>query len=302
MFVGNVAIAPYRTPGTKAFAETVLPYVSDHNTVLLANHGIVCWADSVTRAEWYAEVLDTYCWTLMLAAQFGAPSCASPKSGARSARLEKEARPAGCPPQASRVGPPLNEAYLEAQARSRCSQACARAAMANLVLPEWILRRSRKLCDAVMAANSPKVNPCTAQMKGEHLSGSAAEEFPMQIDAHDVLLVIDVQNDFCPGGALPFPRATRSSRPFIASRPQFQHIILTQDWHPANHSSFAASHPGKRPYESIELAYGAQTLWPAHCVQGTRGAEFHPALHLTASRADPAQRLSPADRFLFCVF
>ncbi len=73
VFVGKVAISPYETPGTKTFAETVLPYVKDHNTVLLANHGIVCWADTVTHAEWYAEVLETYCWTLMLAAQLGTP-------------------------------------------------------------------------------------------------------------------------------------------------------------------------------------------------------------------------------------
>jgi L-fuculose-phosphate aldolase len=73
VFVGKVAIAPYRTPGTAEFARTVLPFVRDHNTVLLANHGAVCWADSVTHAEWYTEVLDTYCWTLMLAAQLGAP-------------------------------------------------------------------------------------------------------------------------------------------------------------------------------------------------------------------------------------
>jgi L-fuculose-phosphate aldolase len=73
VFVGKVAIAPYETPGTQAFAETVLPYVKQHNTVLLSNHGIVCWADTVTHAEWYAEVLETYCWTLMLAAQLGAP-------------------------------------------------------------------------------------------------------------------------------------------------------------------------------------------------------------------------------------
>ncbi len=73
VFVGKVAISPYETPGTKAFAETVLPYVKQHNTVLLSNHGIVCWADTVTHAEWYAEVLETYCWTLMLAAQLGVP-------------------------------------------------------------------------------------------------------------------------------------------------------------------------------------------------------------------------------------
>jgi L-fuculose-phosphate aldolase len=73
VFIGQIAISPYETPGTQKFAETVLPFVKKHNTVLLANHGIVCWADTVTHAEWYAEVLDTYCWTLMLAAQLGEP-------------------------------------------------------------------------------------------------------------------------------------------------------------------------------------------------------------------------------------
>jgi L-fuculose-phosphate aldolase len=73
VFVGKVAVAPYETPGTPAFAQTVLPYVKQHNTVLLGNHGIVCWADTVTHAEWCAEIVDTYCWTLMLAAQLGAP-------------------------------------------------------------------------------------------------------------------------------------------------------------------------------------------------------------------------------------
>jgi L-fuculose-phosphate aldolase len=73
VFVGKVAVSPYETPGTQAFAETVLPYVKTHNTVLLSNHGIVCWADTVTHAEWYAEVLETYCWTLMIASQLGVP-------------------------------------------------------------------------------------------------------------------------------------------------------------------------------------------------------------------------------------
>jgi L-fuculose-phosphate aldolase len=73
VFVGKVAVSPYETPGTQAFAETVLPYVRQHNTVLLANHGIICWADTVTHAEWFAEVVDTYCWTLMLASQLGVP-------------------------------------------------------------------------------------------------------------------------------------------------------------------------------------------------------------------------------------
>ncbi len=73
VFVGKMGVAPYETPGTQKFAETVLPFVRDHNTILLSNHGIVCWADSVTHAEWYTEVADTYCWTLMLAQQLGAP-------------------------------------------------------------------------------------------------------------------------------------------------------------------------------------------------------------------------------------
>lgn len=73
VFVGPMALAPYETPGTQAFAETILPYVRDHNTILLANHGIVCWADSITHAEWYVEIAETYCRTLMLASSLGAP-------------------------------------------------------------------------------------------------------------------------------------------------------------------------------------------------------------------------------------
>jgi L-fuculose-phosphate aldolase len=80
VFVGAVAVSPYETPGTKTFAQTVLPYVQNYNTVLLGNHGIVCWADTVTHAEWYAEVLETYCWTLMLATQLGAPVNRIPSS------------------------------------------------------------------------------------------------------------------------------------------------------------------------------------------------------------------------------
>lgn len=73
VFVGPIALAPYETPGTQTFAETIRPYVQDHNTILLSNHGIVCWADTVTHAEWYVEVADTYCRTLMLASSLGAP-------------------------------------------------------------------------------------------------------------------------------------------------------------------------------------------------------------------------------------
>ena len=73
VFIGPAAVAPYETPGTQAFAETVLPYVQEHNTILLGNHGIVCWADTVTHAEWLAEILDTYCKTYLIAKQIGEP-------------------------------------------------------------------------------------------------------------------------------------------------------------------------------------------------------------------------------------
>jgi L-fuculose-phosphate aldolase len=90
VFIGKVAISPYETPGTPAFAQTVLPFVKQHNTVLLANHGIICWADTVTHAEWYAEVLETYCWTLMLAAQLGVPiSYISEQKGADLLAIKK---------------------------------------------------------------------------------------------------------------------------------------------------------------------------------------------------------------------
>lgn len=103
----------------------------------------------------------------------------------------------------------------------------------------------------------------------------------MHIAATDVLIVIDVQNDFCPGGQLAVAGGDSILEPIHRIAPRFDHIVLTQDWHPANHTSFAASHPGKQPYDSIDLAYGSQTLWPAHCVQGTLGAEFHAGLQLT---------------------
>ena len=102
----------------------------------------------------------------------------------------------------------------------------------------------------------------------------------MRIEPSDVLIVIDVQNDFCPGGALAVPHGDEVIAPILGIAPRFRHTILTQDWHPAHHTSFATSHPGKKPYELIALAYGAQTLWPAHCIQGTPGADFHPGLNL----------------------
>src|SRR6185437_14343209 len=102
----------------------------------------------------------------------------------------------------------------------------------------------------------------------------------MQVNPQDVLLVVDIQNDFCPGGALAIAGGDAVIEPIHRISSVFQHIILTQDWHPANHTSFAANHPGKKVYDSIRLNYGEQTLWPTHCVQGTHGAEFHRDLNL----------------------
>ena len=102
----------------------------------------------------------------------------------------------------------------------------------------------------------------------------------MQITPHDALLVIDIQNDFCPGGALAVPGGDAVIEVIQKVAPNFEHVILTQDWHPQGHSSFASAHPGKKPYDTVELSYGVQTLWPEHCIQGSQGAEFHPALRL----------------------
>jgi len=96
----------------------------------------------------------------------------------------------------------------------------------------------------------------------------------------DVLLVIDVQNDFCPGGALAVSRGGEVVPVVNRLGAAFAHVVLTQDWHPSGHHSFASAHPGRKPFETIELAYGPQTLWPDHCVQGTAGAAFHRDLHL----------------------
>ncbi|UWQ58211.1 bifunctional nicotinamidase/pyrazinamidase [Leisingera caerulea] len=89
------------------------------------------------------------------------------------------------------------------------------------------------------------------------------------------LIVVDVQNDFCPGGALAVPGGDEVVAPINAMMDRFDAVILTQDWHPAGHSSFASAHPGKSPFETVEMPYGTQVLWPDHCVQGTEGAAFH---------------------------
>ena len=92
------------------------------------------------------------------------------------------------------------------------------------------------------------------------------------------LLVIDVQNDFCPGGALAVAGGDEIVAPINAIMDTFDTVILTQDWHPAGHSSFASSHTGKAPFEMIDMPYGPQVLWPDHCVQSSAGANLHPDL------------------------
>jgi nicotinamidase/pyrazinamidase len=100
----------------------------------------------------------------------------------------------------------------------------------------------------------------------------------MKIEPSDCLIVTDVQNDFCRGGALEVPDGDDVVPVVNGLCARFPHTILTQDWHPADHLSFASNHPGKSPFETTTLAYGEQVLWPDHCVQGGRGAEFHPEL------------------------
>jgi len=104
------------------------------------------------------------------------------------------------------------------------------------------------------------------------MNGSAGER--------EVLIVTDPQRDFCPGGALAVPQGDAVIPAINRLARQFAHVIVTQDWHPPGHASFASSHPGKRPFDTVELDYGPQTLWPDHCVQGTDGAAFHPGLDI----------------------
>lgn len=95
-----------------------------------------------------------------------------------------------------------------------------------------------------------------------------------------VLVVVDVQNDFCPGGALAVPDGDQVVPVINRLARRFAQVILTQDWHPAGHASFASQHPGHKPYDTVAMPYGAQILWPDHCVQGTRGAAFRDDLDI----------------------
>ncbi|MBL9075680.1 bifunctional nicotinamidase/pyrazinamidase [Tabrizicola sp.] len=102
--------------------------------------------------------------------------------------------------------------------------------------------------------------------------------------ANEALIVIDVQNDFCPGGALAVAGGDEIISRINGLMTEFPTVVLTQDWHPADHTSFADNHPGAEPFSLIDMPYGPQVLWPTHCVQGTEGAEIHWTL-----RTDPAQ-------------
>ena len=105
---------------------------------------------------------------------------------------------------------------------------------------------------------------------------------PREVTPMNALILTDLQNDFCPGGALAVPEGDEVVAVANRLQPRFELVVATQDWHPPDHGSFAANHPGKRPGEVIELAGLPQILWPVHCVQGTPGAEFHPALDRSA--------------------
>ncbi len=106
--------------------------------------------------------------------------------------------------------------------------------------------------------------------------------------ATQALIIVDVQNDFCPGGLLAVDKGNEIVAPINDLMADFQAIVLTQDWHPRNHSSFAANHDGANPFEMIDMPYGPQVLWPVHCVQGTGGARFHDDLN--TDRADMITR------------
>jgi nicotinamidase/pyrazinamidase len=113
-------------------------------------------------------------------------------------------------------------------------------------------------------------------------------------DQHDVLIVVDVQNDFCPGGALAVPRGDEVVPIVNRLAGAFRNVVLTQDWHPRGHLSFASSHAGKRAFETIAASYGDQVLWPDHCVQETPGAAFHHALQIRHAALVLRKGLDPA--------
>ena len=114
------------------------------------------------------------------------------------------------------------------------------------------------------------------------LSVTAAEnKLPLNIGMDtDVLLVIDVQNDFCPGGSLGIKDGDKIIKNINSIQDKFNNVVLTQDWHPKNHSSFVTEYKDKEVFSTVKMPYGDQTIWPAHCIQGTKGAEFHKDLNI----------------------
>ena len=117
---------------------------------------------------------------------------------------------------------------------------------------------------------------------------------PIEIAESDVLLVVDLQNDFCSGGRLAVPGGEEVVALVNRLARRFSHVVATQDWHPPGHLSFASSHQGAAPFSTVALAYGPQTLWPDHCVQGTEGAEFHPRLDLNGAELIIRKGFRPA--------
>ncbi|MGB3417502.1 MAG: bifunctional nicotinamidase/pyrazinamidase [Mesorhizobium sp.] len=112
--------------------------------------------------------------------------------------------------------------------------------------------------------------------------------------AGQALIVIDLQNDFCPGGALAVAGGGEIVPLVNAMIRDAEHVLLTQDWHPAGHSSFASSHPGKEPFQTVIMPYGEQTLWPDHCIQGSAGADFHSGLAWTRAELVIRKGFRPA--------
>ncbi len=113
------------------------------------------------------------------------------------------------------------------------------------------------------------------------------------MDRNAALIVVDVQNDFIPGGALAVPDGDAVIHPVNALARRFSHVVLTQDWHPRDHHSFASQHPGKRAFDTIDMPYGPQVLWPDHCVMNTSGAALHPALDIPHARLILRKGLRP---------
>jgi len=134
--------------------------------------------------------------------------------------------------------------------------------------------------------------PAEADQNTKHPEAKLAASYV--IGYHDALLVVDVQNDFCPDGALAVARGDEVLPTVNQLGKTFRNVVLTQDWHPAGHLSFASAHPGRAPHDVIAMPYGPQVLWPDHCVQGTPGAAFHRDLQIPHAGLVLRKGLDPA--------